>query len=561
VQTLRVFFRLKKTNYFIFYKSLQKRENKKMKFHISKIFCLILNFYFICTFSTYGFHRKNSHKDENTMNVGWDSYYPLTYTKRVLGTTALTGLDIELTKAVAERADYSPVFIKNSWALQLKCLRKGSLDMLLPSLKSRERMREYRISIPVRKEKTVIYVKDGSSITKRKFRNITALLQWLKKNCFKAGVTKGNIYTNDEVNAFVANPLNAQYIKTASSEYINLRNLVEGKVAAVFIDRIAGASIVGIRNWQSELKTLEHPAFETKEACYLLSRKTSTDKDLKKINKAITQLKSSGEYDRILKTYLTPVILQLTVNSQWYFYIILTGMIAYCICGIRLIIHTRQSLIGALFFTFIYTLGGGILRGVITGKYPLFIFKEPVYIYTILIITLPTFVIINLFRHISCHSKDTFCKRLFSSLTTKISFFYVKYIHDIIDSIGLAGFIVFGVIAALEVNAEPLILWGPILAMITTSGGSIMCNALQTIKFDKTMKNMYTEIAAIWGGVLSIMLHDLISVVNINQRITLAVSITVVGAFITRLLVCYFKIPSIHFILIEKSVSALKKTK
>ena len=530
-----------------------------MKFRIPEIFCLVLYFFFICTFNTYGLNRENPHKDENTMHIGWDSYYPLTYIKTVLGTTALTGLDIELTKAVAERADYSPVFIKSSWDLQLKCLRKGSLDMVLPSLKSRERMREFRISIPVRKEKTVIYVKDGSSISKLEFRNITPLLQWLKRNRFKAGVTKGNIYTNDEVNAFISNPLNAKYIETASCEYINLRNLVEEKVAVVFIDRTAGASIVGIKNWQSELKTLKHPVFETKEACYLLSRKTSTDKDLEKINKAITQLKSSGEYDRILKTYLTPVILQLTVNSQWYFYIILTGMIAYCICGIRLVIPTRQSLIGSLVFIFIYTLGGGILRGVITGKYPLFIFKEPVYIYSILIITLPTFAVINLFRHISFHSEDTFFKRLFLSATTKISSFYVKYIHDIIDSIGLAGFIVFGVIAALEVNAEPLILWGPILAMITTSGGGIMCNTLQTIKFDKTMKNMYTEIAAIWGGVLSIMLHDLISVVDINQRITLAVSITVVGAFITRLLVCYFKVPSIHFIFIKNSVSALEK--
>ena len=137
-----------------------------------------------------------------------------------------------------------------------------------------------------------------------------------------------------------------------------------------------------------------------------------------------------------------------------------------------------------------------------------------------------------------------------------MSNFFLKYLYDIVDAVGLAAFIVFGVIAALEVKAEPLILWGPILAMITSSGGGVLCNMLSNKKFDETMKNMYSEISVIWGLILSILLSNMAEASAANQ-IFVAVPVTVVGAFITRWLVSYFKIRSINFLLIRwiKSIS------
>ena len=159
----------------------------------------------------------------------------------------------------------------------------------------------------------------------------------------------------------------------------------------------------------------------------------------------------------------------------------------------------NQSLIGTLIFVFIYAVGGGALRGVLTGSYPLFFMHQTVYSYTILLITIGVFLVSNVYDYVfSDKRKNKFIKKIhvFFLFLQRI---FLKYIFDVIDAVGLAAFIVFGVIAALEVKAKPLILWGPILAMVTTSGGGVLCNMLRSYKFDMTMKNMFSEISIILG--------------------------------------------------------------
>ena len=94
--------------------------------------------------------------------------------------------------------------------------------------------------------------------------------------------------------------------------------------------------------------------------------------------------------------------------------------------------------------------------------------------------------------------------------------------------------------------------------MITTSGGGVICNMLRSRKFDKTMKNMFTEISAVWGLVLSVLLNQ-IAEEAITNKIIIVVPVTVIGAFLTRWLVCYFKIPSIHFLFVKWAKSSIKK--
>ncbi|MCP4180840.1 MAG: transporter substrate-binding domain-containing protein [bacterium] len=493
-----------------------------------------------------------------TLRIGWYNQYPFTYTKNVLGISTLTGMDIELSKAITRKANFNFKFIEEPWNTQLQMLKDGDIDVMLSGLQSPERFKEFRISSPIRKECTVIYTRkeEASDIN---FKTAKSFLDWIKQNDFKIGVTKGNIYTNDTINNFIADPENKNYIKTARCDFVNLSNLKNSNVAAVFVDRTAGASIVGINDWQNEVVSLYYPRFESRDVCYMLSKKTSNIGDLKSINAAISSLKSDGGYESIVKSYLMPVILNLTVNTWWYFYIILAGTIAYCVCALRMVIEAKQSLIGTLIFVSIYTIGGGALRGILTGTYPLFFIRQPSYIYTIFIITLLVFAFLNIYRYVFGIERNSELLEIIEAVCKVIRKFYIKYIYDIIDSIGLAAFVVFGVIAALEVKADPLILWGPILAMVTTSGGGIICNILQTRKFDKTMKNMFTEISALWGFILSLLLYS-VPEDAITNRIMIAVPVTVIGAFLTRWLVCYFKIPSIHFLFV-KMTKKKKKNK
>ncbi|HJO95955.1 MAG TPA: transporter substrate-binding domain-containing protein [Victivallales bacterium] len=523
---------------------------------MKKLLALFFIFLFI-VFNVFASDNSKKIQSTGTLRIGWYDQYPFTYKKNILGVSTLTGMDIELSKAITRKANFNFKFIEEPWDTQLKMLKEGKIDVMLSGLQSSERLKEFRISNPIRKECTVIYTRKGTA-ENSKFKTAESFLSWIKKNNLKIGITKGNIYTSEEINNFIANPNNSKYIKAARCDFINLRNLKNNRVTAVFVDRTASASIVGINNWLDELVCLYYPKFEAHNVCYMLSKKTSSIKDLEKINLAINSLKSDGKYENIVKTYLMPVILNLTVNTWWYFYIVLAGTVAYCICALRMVMQAKQSLIGTLIFVSIYTVGGGALRGILTGTYPLFFIHQPVYIYTILIITLIVFTVSNIYRYIFSIDRNHYMFQFFHSTCIGIQRLYLKYIYDIIDSIGLAAFVVFGVIAALEVNAYPLILWGPILAMVTTSGGGIICNILQTRKFDKTMKNMYTEISALWGCVLSVLLSQ-VARDAVTDIIIIAVPITVVGAFLTRWLVCYFKVPSIQFFIVKWVKSGIGK--
>jgi len=518
---------------------------------------ILFSFFLLTVLNIVASETSGELKTTGTLRIGWYNQYPFTYEKSILGVTTLTGMDIELSKAIAKKSNLNFKFVEEPWETQLKNLEQGKIDVMLSGLKSNDRAEKFRLSDPIRKECTVIYTREEMA-GKVNFKNADTFLDWLKKNDYKVGVTKGNIYTNDKINIFIANPHNAKYIKDARCDMINLRNLKNNEVVAILIDRTAGASIVGINNWQNELVSRYYPKFESRNVCYMLSKKTSSVEDLNRINNAINSLKQHGEYNDIVKSYLMPVLLNLTINTWWYFYIVLAGTIAYCICALRMIMQEKHSLIGSLIFVSIYTIGGGALRGILTGSYPLFFMYQPIYIYTIIIMTLAVFMISNLYRYMINNEEDKEMLKLFNSLSINIQKIYIKYIYDIIDSIGLAAFVVFGVIAALEIKADPLILWGPILAMVTTSGGGLICNVLRSRKFDKTMKNMFTEISAVWGGVLSILLSQIVDD-GITTQIMIAVPITVVGAFFTRWLVCYFKIPSIHFIAVKWAKSAIKK--
>ena len=514
--------------------------------YMLRIFVLL----FIFLFAVIGISASENSttvKLPETLRIGWYPQYPFTYKKDIYGVSSLTGLDIELSRAIAKTSDIDLQFIEVPWDTQLKMLKGGKIDLMLSGLESSERFKDFRISNPIRTESTVLYVRKDM-LKKIKFKKTKTFLSWIKRHNFKIGITKGNIYTDNIINRFITNSENSEFIKAAHSDLSNLRNLKSGKVIAVLVDKIAGASIVFKNNWQHALGSCYHPKFETRNVCYMLSKKSTTSENLKKINNAIALLKNDGGYKKIVQSYLFPIILNLTVNTWWYFYIVLAGTISYCICALRMVMEENQSLIGTLIFVSIYTIGGGTLRGILTGSYPLFFMHQPIYIYTILIITLAVFAISNIYGHIFSIDRKNRFLNIFQSVCRYAKHLFLTYIFDIVDAIGLAAFVVFGVIAALEVKAEPLILWGPILAMITTSGGGVLCNMLRSHQFDQTMKNMFTEISGVWGLVLSILLHQIAAELNIAEKILVAVPVTVIGAFFTRWLVCYYKIPSIHFL-------------
>ena len=175
---------------------------------MKKLLALFFIFLFI-VFNVFASDNSKKIQSTGTLRIGWYDQYPFTYKKNILGVSTLTGMDIELSKAITRKANFNFKFIEEPWDTQLKMLKEGKIDVMLSGLQSSERLKEFRISNPIRKECTVIYTRKGTA-ENSKFKTAESFLSWIKKNNLKIGITKGNIYTSEEINNFIANPNNSK---------------------------------------------------------------------------------------------------------------------------------------------------------------------------------------------------------------------------------------------------------------------------------------------------------------------------------------------------------------
>jgi polar amino acid transport system substrate-binding protein len=110
------------------------------------------------------------------------------------------------------------------------------------------------------------------------------------------------------------------------------------------------------------------------------------------------------------------------------------------------------------------------------------------------------------------------------------------HLIQIFDALGLAAFLVVGVVAVLDTSVQPLWLWGPISAGITASFGGLIRDLFRNDAEAASLKGeLYPEIAVAWGLALSLFLEWEAERLQ-PEEIWLGVVITITGAFLTRML-------------------------
>jgi polar amino acid transport system substrate-binding protein len=117
------------------------------------------------------------------------------------------------------------------------------------------------------------------------------------------------------------------------------------------------------------------------------------------------------------------------------------------------------------------------------------------------------------------------------------------------DAIGLASFTVTGVIVCMITKTHPLWLWGPFMAFITGAGGGILRDLMirdSRHKIGVMHGEPYGEVAILWGAILSSYLILTTSDID-PSNIKLAVILTILLCFLTRMAVYLFRIPNLFF--------------
>ena len=97
------------------------------------------------------------------------------------------------------------------------------------------------------------------------------------------------------------------------------------------------------------------------------------------------------------------------------------------------------------------------------------------------------------------------------------------------------AFTVTGVVVVMDTPAQPLWLWGPIGAVLTSSFGGLMRDLFRHDRIVANLRGeLYAEISIVWGLAFALFLQWEGERLQ-PEEIGLGVAVTVLGAFATRM--------------------------
>jgi polar amino acid transport system substrate-binding protein len=269
----------------------------------------------------------------------------------------------------------------------------------------------------------------------------------------------------------------------------------------------------------------QHPLQFSTNIHFMLSRATQTPRMLARLDNAIDELRQSGELRRIAYTYALPVLINQTLDSEWFRLLSFIGLVAFALSGVVLAYEGKYTVFGALILASLPAVGGGVVRDLLLQRNPLGIVRSPGALLGVFGTVLAGLLVIKIMSRIKSRLPSHYLQARARGAR----------LIEVFDAIGLAAFTVTGVVVALDASAQPLWLWGPIAAVLTSSFGGLLRDLFRN---DRVIANLsgelYPEIAALWGLGLALFLGWEAGRLRPDE-IGLAVVLTIVGAFATRM--------------------------
>jgi len=486
----------------------------------------------------------SSIQSRTELRAGWYRCDPYQYQTTKNEITRLTGLDIELLRAIFANMGYSLVFDEVNWKQHQVDISNGVRDIAAGAFFSEARSQYAYYSDAYRTEKDVIYARVADARL-YDFKSPTQWIDLLQTQNIKLGVIDGFFY-GPEMMSFIEDPANAARVVRVSTDEENFVNLLSNKVDVIAIDELVGETLIWRNDWAQSVRQIGTPIF-IGEIHVIFSKATTTPELVASFNQSLKQLRESGQYTHIVHEYLMPILLGVTAGQWWFFAVDVIGTIAFALSGVLLARQGKYSFFGALVLAATPSVGGGIVRDVLLQRETVSVLKSPIYLLLIFGTVIIFYIIFRLQRfwqssRVADSDAGTDDSLLIGHLSKNaaVAFF---------DAVGLAAFTVIGVIVAVDANIQPLWLWGPILAALTGAGGGILRDVIRADVDNPGLKgSFYAEVAVIWGLILSLGLSWYAGVQDYHpEHITALVVFVLFGALTTRMVVFHYKIRSPMF--------------
>jgi polar amino acid transport system substrate-binding protein len=458
----------------------------------------------------------NIHK----LRGGWYPWDPYQYSDYRRGEPVLTGLDVEIERALARLLDVEIALPEVPWDDHLKRLAGGMADIAAGATENDARRAFAMFSKPYRRETDVLILKRGTA-SKYPFRTVDGMLATFAREKFRLGVVAGFVYADDRVNRFIADPANKQSIIATGSTDDNLSNLLDGVIDGYFADRIAAATTAWRRHQGALIE--EHPVRFTTDIHLMLSRTTQTPEMLAHLDSAIDELHRSGAYRRIAASYALPILINQSLDSDWFRGLVVLGTVAFALSGVAVAATGRYSVFGAMILATLPGVGGGIVRDLLLQRQPIGIVQNPE---GLLIVFGTVMSGMAVTRAMSRAAPLAKCLQPHAHVGARLV--------ELFDAIGLAAFTVAGAVVVLDTQARPLWLWCPIAAVISGSFGGVMRDLFREDLGGASLRGaLYSEIAAFWGLLFAVFLEWEGERLQPDE-VRWGVIVTIIAVFLTR---------------------------
>jgi polar amino acid transport system substrate-binding protein len=454
---------------------------------------------------------------------GWYLWDPYQYRDYRRGVPILTGLDVEIERALQHILGMEILLPEIAWQDQLAAVADGTMDIAAGATYSDARNAYAYFSKPYRTETDVLIVPKGAT-GRYPFRTVEGMLEVFATRKFRLGVIAGYIYADKRISTFIADPANKGQIFPVAGDAQNLRNLLAGIIDGFLADRVAATTTAWRRNEGTRIE--EHPVRFSAEIHFMLSPATQTPQMLARVDAAIDELKRSGEIRHLADTYALPVLIHQTLDSEWFRILAFIGIVAFALSGVVLAYEGQYTLFGALVLAALPAVGGGIVRDLLLHRDPLGIVRNPEALLTVFGTVLAGMVVIKALPRLRAARLTKYLQSR-GRLGTQLI--------EVFDAIALAAFTVVGVVVVLDTSAQPLWLWGPIAAVLTASFGGLMRDLFRHDRVMASLRGeLYPEIAAIWGLGLTLFLEWEGERLEPDE-IRIGVIVTILGVFLTRM--------------------------
>lgn len=463
-----------------------------------------------------------------TLSAGWYAGEPQQFVQTRNGQDVLTGLDIEMVRAIAARAGHAVEFEAVPFPVLLDEVQAGMRDILPGTVLTPGRASGGVFSRAYRDDVNVMVVRRGEVGRMRAPDPASLHAALLADPAFRLGVRAGFSYVDPAIDAFIADPANAARVLPAPSDAENLRRLVAGEIDGFLAERLSVALLIA----RSEAgRQVEEAALRIHVPLHLMFSPAVPPATVAAFDAAIAALEADGTLERIGARFRLPALLSLTTGSAWFYALEVLGTVAAALAGYLAARSDRFSLFGALLLAALAAVGGGVTRDLLIGRQPIGAMATPLYALLILGTVALSWAVTLAWRRLGR------ARLLAEGVAVVRRRGMDSALFEVADALGMACFAMVGLAVTVGAGVQPLWLWGPVMAVLTGAGGGILRDIVRGRgDIPNLSRNLYCEVPLVWSLAIAVYLSARQGVIEAGEMLAV-VAIGVAGIALSRLAV------------------------